>query len=110
MDCRRDDGDRAVRATRSVTNIVFPKALQDELKRKERIQRALQELDKTDKKVVHPCEPDARYMKNRRSTEPSYNAQAVADQKSGMIVAEEVVDEGNDNGHLVPMLDEFRRI
>ncbi len=83
----------------------LPEALQDELKRKERIQKALQELDKTDKKVVHPCEPDARYMKNRRSTEPSYNAQAVADQQSGMIVAEEVVDEGNDNGQLVPMLD-----
>ena len=83
----------------------LPKVLQDELKRKEQIQRALQELRDTDKKVVHPGEPEARYMKNRRSLEPSYNAQAVADQKSGMIVAEDVVDEGADNGHLVPMLD-----
>lgn len=83
----------------------LPKPLQDELKRKEQIQKALQELDESDKKVVHPGEPEARYMKNRRSTDPSYNAQAVADQESGMIVAEEVVDEGNDNGQLVPMLD-----
>ena len=83
----------------------LPKVLQDELKRKEQIQRALQELRETDKKVVHPGEPEARYMKNRRSFEPSYNAQAVADQKSGMIVAEDVVDEGADNGQLVPMLD-----
>jgi transposase len=83
----------------------LPKVLQDELKRKEQIQRALQELHETDKKVVHPGEPEARYMKNRRSFEPSYNAQAVADQKSGMIVAEDVVDEGADNGQLVPMLD-----
>ena len=32
----------------------LPEALQDELKRKERIQKALQELDKTDKEVVRP--------------------------------------------------------
>lgn len=83
----------------------LPKALQDELKRKEQIQKALQELEQSDKSVVHPGELDARYMKNRRSSEPSYNGQAVADQQSGMIVAEEVVDQGTDNGQLVAMLD-----
>jgi transposase len=83
----------------------LPKALQDEFKRKQQIQKALQELRETDKKIVHPGEPEARYMKNRRSLEPSYNAQAVADQKSGMIVAEDVVDQGADNGQLIPMLD-----
>jgi len=83
----------------------LPKVLQDELERKERIQKALEELEKTDKKAVNPGELEARYMKNRRSLEPSYNAEAVADQESGMIVAEDVVDEGNDNGQLVPMLD-----
>ncbi len=83
----------------------LPKALQNELKRKQQIQKALEELRETDKKIVHPGEPEARYMKNRRSLEPSYNAQAVADQKSGMIVAEDVVDQGADNGQLIPMLD-----
>jgi len=83
----------------------LPKVLEDELKRKQRIQEALRELNETDKKIVHPGEVDARYMKHRRSNEPSYNAQAVADQKSGMIVAEDVVDEATDNGQLVPMLD-----
>ena len=37
----------------------LPKVLQDELKRKEQIQRALQELRETDKKVVNPGEPEA---------------------------------------------------
>ena len=83
----------------------LPKVLQDELKRKQQIQKALQELHETDKKVVNPGEAEARYMKNRRSLEPSYNGQAVADQRSGMIVAEDVIDQGNDNGQLVPMLD-----
>lgn len=35
----------------------------------------------------------------------SYNAQAVADRDNGIIVAAEVVNEGSDNGELVPMLD-----
>jgi hypothetical protein len=45
-------------------------------------------------------------MKNRSGKELSYNAQAMADQKSGMIVAEDVVTEAADNGQLVPMLDQ----
>jgi transposase len=87
---------------------LLPKPLEDEFKRKECIQKALQELDESDRKAIHPGELETRYMKNRRSSEPSYNAQAVADQKSGMIVAEEVVDEGNDNGQLVAMLDRVK--
>lgn len=83
----------------------LPKAIQDQLRRRQRIQEALKALNESDKKVVHPTEPDARYMKNRRSSEPSYNAQAVADEQSGLIVAEEVVDEAADNGELVPMLE-----
>jgi len=35
----------------------------------------------------------------------SYNAQAVADRDNGIIAAAEVVNEGSDNGELVPMLD-----
>lgn len=84
----------------------LPRSMHDTLKRKQRIQEALKELDESDKKVVHPSEPEARFMKNRRSKELSYNAQAVADQDSGMIVSQDVVTEGSDNGELVPMLDQ----
>lgn len=86
----------------------LPKSMQDELKRKQQIQRALQELDETDKKVANPADSDARFMKNRRSKELSYNAQAMADRKSGMIVAADVVTDGADNGQLVPMIDQAK--
>ena len=78
------------------------------LKRKQQIRKALRELDESKKKVVHPVEPEARFMKNRSGKELSYNAQALADQKSGMIVAEDVVTEAADNGELVPMLDQVQ--
>ncbi len=84
----------------------LPKHLHDELARKQTIQKALKELHESDRKAVHPRETDARYMKNRRSNEPSYNGQVVADQKSGIIVAQDVFDEPTDNGLLVEMVDQ----
>jgi transposase len=83
----------------------LPSAMHGTLRRKEKIHRALSELEKSDLKRVHHCEPEARVMKNRRNLDLSYNAQAVADRDSGIIVAADVVNEGTDNGQLVPMLD-----
>jgi len=86
----------------------LPPAMQGTLRRKERIQKALQELKESELKRVHHREPEARLMKNRRNVDLSYNAQAVADRDNGIIVAAEVVNEGSDNGELVPMLDLVR--
>jgi transposase len=83
----------------------LPLEMEDTLRRKEKIERALKELEQSQQERVHLCEPEARLMKNRRCIDLSYNAQAVADEKKGIIVAAEVVNEGTDNGQLVPMLD-----
>jgi transposase len=83
----------------------LPSGMKNALRRKDKIQRALKELAKSQQERVHVCEPEARLMKNRRTVDLSYNAQAVADQDNGIIVAAEVVNEGTDNGQLVPMLD-----
>jgi len=84
----------------------LPRSMQDGLKRKQRIQDALRELGEGGRKVINPADPDARFMKNRRNKDLSYNAQAMADQKSGMIVAADVVTDPADNGQLVPMIDQ----
>lgn len=83
----------------------LPSAMHGTLRRKEKIQKALRELEESELNRVHHCEPEARLMKNRRNVDLSYNAQAVADRDNGIIVAAEVVNEGSDNGELVPMLD-----
>jgi len=83
----------------------LPSSMHGTLMRKEKIHKALEELKESELKRVHPCEPEARVMKNRRNLDLSYNAQAVADRDSGIIVAADVVNEGSDNGQLVPMLD-----
>ena len=79
----------------------LPLGMQSALRRKDKIQKALKELDKSQQERVHPCEPEDRLMRNRRTLDLSYNARAVADQNNGIIVAAEVVNEGTDNGQLV---------
>ncbi len=86
----------------------LPLGMHSALKRKEKIQKALMELQESQRQRVHPCEPEARFMKNRRSIELSYNGQAVADKDSGIIVGQDVVTDETDNGQLVPMLDRVK--
>lgn len=86
----------------------LPLSMQSALRRKDRIQRALAELEESGRPRTSHREPEARFMKNRRSIEPSYNGQAVADRDHGIIVAQDVITDETDNGQLVPMLDKVR--
>lgn len=86
----------------------LPESLQDRVQRKKFIQEALRKLHEEDTNHLHPLEPEARVMKSGRSTELSYNAQAVADEKTGMVIAGDVVNDENDSSQLVRMLDRVR--
>ncbi len=86
----------------------LPEALQDYHARKQMIEQALQTLDDAGRDHIHGNESEARLMKSGRNIELSYNGQAVADRKSGMIVAEDVVNEENDGAQLVPMIDRVK--
>jgi len=84
----------------------LPEELRDPAALKQRIEEALHEMDEAGADYLHPDDPDARMVKSKGRSEYCYNAQAVVDSESGMIVAEDVVSECNDNGHLNRMLDE----
>src|SRR5271157_2175529 len=90
----------ARREQEEIGEYALPEGMHHALRRKEKIQRALKELEESRLERVHPREPEARFMKNRRGIELSYNAQAVADEERGIIVAADVVNEGSDNGQL----------
>lgn len=86
----------------------LPNKLQNEKELKETVEDALRTLAKADREQMHPGDPDARMMKGgtAKRLEFAYNAQAVRDASHGIIVAEDVVEEENDQRQLGPMLEQ----
>lgn len=64
----------------------------------------LKELEQSGREHYHQHEPEAHRMKCVSSNRFAYNAQAVADEKSGIIVACDVTGQENDVGQLPLML------
>jgi hypothetical protein len=88
----------------------LPQKLQDETQLRASIKEALQTLQKADREHMQPHDPDARMMKGGmdRRTEFAYNAQAVCDGSHGIVVAEGVVEDENDQQQLGPMIEQVR--
>jgi transposase len=86
----------------------LPGELRDRLQLQERIKTALAEMEEINREQMHPGEKEARMMKCGRGFEYGYNAQAVIDETSGMIVAADVVNEESDNNQLVPMIEQAK--
>lgn len=70
---------------------------------------ALQQLDAAGCDHLHPQEPEARMMKCGSTPRLAYNAQAVVDHESDLIIAQQVRMEENDHPLLVPMLEQVAR-
>jgi transposase len=81
----------------------------DEVKKyniKEDIKKQLKEFEKEDTKFLNKSDIDSRMMKNEGKKVFSYNAQAVVDNKCGIITAGDVVNEESDNKELVKDIEE----
>ncbi len=86
----------------------LPEELGDAVSRREKIREALAELDGADRDYLHPVDKEARLMKSCNYSGMAYNAQAVVDEASGLIVAEDVVNDEADNAQLVSMTSQAR--
>jgi transposase len=86
----------------------MPASLADAEKRRKCIREQMAELDAAETNHLHPREPEARVMKTREGPRLSYNAQAVVDHDSDLIVATDVTGDETDHQQLVPMLEEVR--
>jgi transposase len=87
----------------------LPEEMKDRRELQERIKEALAEMKEIDREQLHPGEPEARLMKCGRGFEFGYNAQAVIDEASGLIVAGDVVNEESDNNQLLPMIEQAKQ-
>jgi transposase len=89
----------------------LPKKLQDETELRTAVQEALKAMEKADREHMHPHDRDARMMKGgtAKRIEFAYNAQAVCDASHGVVVAESVVEDENDQQQLGPMLAQVQQ-
>ncbi len=87
----------------------LPQELSDAKALREAVLAGLEVLREEGVKNLSVVDPQARVMKTQDGNRMSYNAQAVADDESGLIVAADVVNEANDYHQLAPMLQEATR-
>jgi transposase len=86
----------------------LPEALQQRQQLREMVRQQLSELNANDRDHLNPQDPDASVMKCGARKQFAYNAQAVVDEQSKLIVAAEVVTDESDNYQLTPMLEEVK--
>jgi hypothetical protein len=67
--------------------------LQDRAQLRAKIEEALKELQEREEDHLHEGEPEARMMQCEGKGKFGYNAQVAVAERSGMIVAQEVVEE-----------------
>lgn len=88
----------------------LPEELRDARRLRQAIDESISRLDEVEREHLHPTDEDARMMRGGGKKEFAYNAQVVVDEASGMIVAEEVVNNETDHHCLVPMLEEVESV
>ena len=87
----------------------LPAGLAERQALRERIKAGLAQVAADRRQHCHPVEPEARRMKLGNGTNRfAYNAQLVADEQEGVIVACENTRQENDTGQLVPMIEQVR--
>jgi len=75
---------------------------------REEIKEGLAQLEADGRHHYHPAEPEARRMKVGDTNRYAYNAQALADEQEGIIVACAATRQETDAGQLAPMIQQAR--
>jgi transposase len=88
----------------------LPENLQDKQALHEVVKTGLAQLQVSGRKHYHPEEPEALRMSCDGKNRFGYNAQVVVDEKAGVIVAAEVIDQENDTGQLAPMVQQAAEV
>jgi transposase len=73
------------------------------MEKRAKLQADLARLDASGETQLSRTDPDARRLSKRGQTLAGYNVQIAVDDKHKLIVASEVVNDGNDTGQLYPM-------
>lgn len=86
----------------------LPEGLEDRKKLREMIKDALKEMEEVERDHLHPNDKEARIMRGDGWKRFAYNAQAVVDEASGLVVGEDVVNDEGDSHLLTDMIDRVK--
>jgi transposase len=86
----------------------LPEELRDPVKRREKLRRIKEEMDREDKEIINETDHDAKLMKSHGGFQLGYNCQAVADGESQVILAANVCTEGHDQHQLKGNIEEVK--
>jgi len=104
---RLPSGKRPKKAAVAIANNVVSAPEEQKEKLEEELDRAEEQLQQSGQKAVSITDPEARFMKNKKQRiEFCYNAQITVDHGSGMILANDVVQECTDHGQLKPQIEQ----
>lgn len=78
------------------SHIKMQKELTDQAALKSKVQDILKELKDEDKKQHNTTDPECAVMNSQKGTYSGYNAQIVVDEKHGLIVSSDAVNDNND--------------
>lgn len=86
-------------------SVQLPEALETKTALREKIKAALTQVEEGSCRHAHPQEPSAMRMKTDKGMKFGHNAQAIADERSNVVVAAELADLPTDQHALMPMLE-----
>jgi transposase len=88
--------------------------MREELKEKEvlkaKVESVLKELEASGKKKINTTDRDSRVVKSAGGFCTGYNAQAVVDEKNGLIVSADVVDSATDANQLTEQIENANEV
>lgn len=80
----------------------------DKEKLKNKINQIMKELEQEQKKSINSTDPECVNVKGRQGTHAGYNAQIVTDEKHGLIVNCDVVNESNDRNQFANQIEQSK--
>jgi transposase len=86
--------------------VKLKKELQDKEHLKSRVQDILKVLKEQKRESINTTDADCVKVKGRQGTHAGYNGQIVVDEKHGLIVTSDVVNESNDVNQFVPQIEQ----
>ena len=86
--------------------VKMKKELENEKTLKSKVGNIVKELEKRDKKSINTIDPECTRINSVQGSHAGYNAQAVVDEKHGLIVNTDVVSENNDVNQFANQIDQ----